>query len=167
MRKRERNFFLCRSLTRCWNIQPNMNIIASLMDTPVTIRFRQLVRIRRKSHSYVCLEHLHKTHALQVVQCTYNIPAMYAQYFLRHGGKISRGVHGRFFHLWRFLLRMPSPSQSGSRSMQRKESDIELGEVPLYGPTRHCFGSYNLQERELSGQSKHEFDSSSPASQIS
>jgi len=35
---------------------------------------------------------------------------------------------------------MPSPSQSGSRSMQRKESDFELGEVPLYGPIRHFLG---------------------------
>jgi len=63
-----------------------------------------------------------------------------------------------------FLLRMPSPSQSGSRSMQRKESDIELGEGPLYGPIRHYFGSCNLQERDLGGQSKSAFDSTSPTS---
>ena len=83
----------------------------------------------------ICIQ----THAFWVVQCTCNIPMMYAQYLFRHGGKIPRGIHGRFSNLWRFLLRMPSPSQPSSRSMQRKESDTELGEVPLYGLTSHYF----------------------------
>ena len=108
----------------------------------------------------ICIQ----THALWVVQCTCNIPTMYAQYLFRHGGKIPRVVHGRFFHLWRFLLRMPSPSQSSYRSMWRKEFDIELGEMSLYGPTRHYFGACNLQERDCGEQCKSEFDSSSPTS---
>ena len=43
---------------------------------------------------------------------------------------------------------MPSQYQPSFQLMQRKESDSELGEVPLYGPTRYCSGSCNPKERD-------------------
>ena len=75
----------------------------------------------------ICIQ----THALGVVQCTCNILTMYAQYFFDMVERFLKMFMNDFFHFWRFLLRMPLPSQPSSRSIQRKESDAELREVPL------------------------------------